>query len=158
MLTVEFSDTISNQINTGFVQTVLNPKVRLPHLVLQVLSLRVQSKWCTLSSYICVSTLCVSGGMWSESVLLWLKAFVWAVGEGDVPVSTQHPYWLVGAGIPREVEKFNFLTSLFLIQLPWGSSSPKEMPTGNSQWTYCSSRHHSLPGKLKDREEIKDVK
>lgn len=30
-------------------------------------------------------------------------------------------------------EEFNFITSLFLMQLPWGSSSSKEMPAGNSQ-------------------------
>lgn len=51
----------------------------------------------------------------------------------------------------KGVEELNFITSLFLIQLPWGSSGSKEMPTGNSQWTDCSSTRHSLPGKLKDR-------
>lgn len=39
-----------------------------------------------------------------------------------------------------------------MFQLPWGSKSSKEMPTGNSQWTYSSSGHHSLPGKLMSRE------
>lgn len=46
---------------------------------------------------------------------------------------------------------FRFPTSLFLIQLPWGSSSSKEMPTGNSQCTYSSNRCHCLPGELGDR-------